>query len=66
MDNHFLTTLSASVLAGIVTTLGILVVRRFEDWGRQNAIYFACFAAGVLISVSFLRFGSSNAHAIEA
>lgn len=45
----------ASLLAGLVTTAGILVVMRFKDWGRSNATYFACFAAGVLISVSFLH-----------
>lgn len=45
----------ASLLAGLVTTLGILIVRQFGDWGRQNAVYFACFAAGVLIAVSFLH-----------
>ena len=45
----------ASLLAGLVTTCGILVVRRFKDWGHRNSTYFACFAAGVLISVSFLH-----------
>jgi len=44
-----------SLLAGLVTTVGILVVMRFRDWGRENTTYFACFAAGVLISVSFLH-----------
>lgn len=55
MDSHFMATMLASLLAGTVTTLGILIVRRFEDWGRQNSTYFACFAAGVLVSVSFLH-----------
>lgn len=45
----------ASLIAGLVTTLGILVVRRFSDWGRRNTTYFACFAAGILIAVSFLH-----------
>jgi zinc and cadmium transporter len=45
----------ASLLAGLVTTIGILTVRNFGDWGRRNAVYFACFAAGVLIAVSFLH-----------
>ena len=27
----------------------------YEAWGRANTTYFACFAAGVLISVSFLH-----------
>ena len=45
----------ASLLAGLVTTAGIYTVRNFGDWGRKNAVYFACFAAGVLIAVSFLH-----------
>lgn len=46
---------SASLLAAVVTTIGIYVIRHFEVWGRKNSTYFACFAAGVLISVSFLH-----------
>jgi len=46
---------SASLLAALVTTIGIYVIRHFEGWGRRNSTYFACFAAGVLISVSFLH-----------
>lgn len=45
----------ASSLAALVTTIGIYVIRRFEGWGRDNITYFICFAAGVLISVSFLH-----------
>ena len=47
--------MGTSSLAAIVTTIGIYVIRRFERWGRENTIYFICFAAGVLISVSFLH-----------
>lgn len=46
---------SASLSAAVVTTIGIYVIRHFEGWGRKNSTYFACFAAGVLISVSFLH-----------
>lgn len=55
METFFPIAVYASLLAGFVTTLGILVVRRFNEWGRRNSTYFACFAAGVLISVSFLH-----------
>ena len=55
MENTFWTALGASSLAAIVTTIGIYVIHRFERWGRKNTIYFICFAAGVLISVSFLH-----------
>jgi ZIP family zinc transporter/zinc and cadmium transporter len=39
----------------LVTAIGIYTIRRFEAWGRRYSIYFVCFAAGVLISVSFLH-----------
>ncbi len=55
MENTFWTALGASSLAALVTTIGIYVVRHFERWGRKNTVYFICFAAGVLISVSFLH-----------
>jgi len=55
MENTFWTAFGASFLAALVTSVGIYVIRHFERWGRQNSIYFVCFAAGVLISVSFLH-----------
>ena len=55
MDHAFLIPLVASLLAAAVTTAGLVTIRRFESWGRRNTAYFACFAAGVLISVSFLH-----------
>jgi len=55
MENTFWTAFGASSLAALVTLIGIYVVRHFEQWGRKNTVYFICFAAGVLISVSFLH-----------
>jgi zinc and cadmium transporter len=55
MDYHLWTAFAASVLAACVTTAGICAIRRFEAWGRRNTTYWACFAAGALISVSFLH-----------
>ena len=55
MEDTFWTAFGASVLAALVTSIGIHVIRRFERWGREHTIYFVCFAAGVLISVSFLH-----------
>ncbi|MEJ2400815.1 MAG: ZIP family metal transporter [Xanthomonadales bacterium] len=52
---QFWTAFGASLLAGVVTAIGIYTIRHFEDWGRRYSIYFVCFAAGVLISVSFLH-----------
>lgn len=45
----------ASSLACAITTAGILVISRYEKWGKENAVYFMSFAAGVLISVSFIH-----------
>lgn len=45
----------ASLLACAVTTAGILVIARYEKWGRKNSVYFMSFAAGVLVSVSFIH-----------
>jgi ZIP family zinc transporter len=55
MQNTFWTALATSLLAGIVTSLGIYSIRRFSDWGNRKITYFMCFAAGVLISASFLH-----------
>lgn len=55
MENNFWTAFGASMLAALVTAIGIYTVRHFEAWGRKYSIYFVCFAAGVLISVSFLH-----------
>jgi len=55
MENTFWTALTTSTLAALVTTLGIYTIRRFSDWGNRNSTYFICFAAGVLISASFLH-----------
>jgi len=45
----------ASLIAALITAIGIYTIRHFEAWGRRYSIYFVCFAAGVLISVSFLH-----------
>jgi zinc and cadmium transporter len=55
MDASFQVAAVASLLAAAVTTAGILVIRRFERWARSNTTYFGSFAAGVLVSVSFLH-----------
>lgn len=55
MPNTFWTALATSSIAALVTTLGIITIRRFTDWGHRNTAYFMCFAAGVLISASFLH-----------
>lgn len=51
----FATVILASTLACVVTIVGIYVIRRYENWGSSNISYFMSFAAGVLISVSFIH-----------
>jgi len=55
MQTTFWTALLTSLAAAVVTSLGIWTIRRFADWGHRNTAYFMCFAAGVLISASFLH-----------
>lgn len=55
MINTFWLVLAASSLAALVTTLGIVIIGRWEPWARRNTIYFMSFAAGVLISVAFIH-----------
>jgi len=55
MEHPFWPPFVASILAMIITSVGIAIILRYEVWGRKNTIYFICFAAGVLISVSFLH-----------
>jgi zinc and cadmium transporter len=55
MTNIFWTALATCTMAAAITTLGIFTIRRFSGWGQRNTTYFMCFAAGVLISASFLH-----------
>jgi zinc and cadmium transporter len=55
VQNTFLTALGASLSAAAVTTLGIWTIRHFAAWGHRNTSYFMSFAAGVLVSASFLH-----------
>jgi zinc and cadmium transporter len=55
IEATFWTVLAASGLACLVTTVGIAVISLYEDWGTEHATYFMSFAAGVLISVSFMH-----------
>jgi len=44
-----------SLFAAAVNLFGLLIIRRFEGWGRANSVLFAAFAAGVLITASLAR-----------
>lgn len=51
----FVAVLIASSLACLVTTIGIYVIGKYEKWGKEHSAYFMSFAAGVLITVSFMH-----------
>lgn len=55
MVNTFWPPAIASFLACLVTTIGIYVISKYRKWGEKHITYFMCFAAGVLISVSFIH-----------
>ena len=55
MISRFWITMFAGIIACIVTTIGIYVINKFAKWGKKNIVYFMAFAAGVLISVSFMH-----------
>ena len=67
MENSFWTALATSCLAALITSTGIYTIRKYAGWGQRNTTYFMCFAAGVLISASFLHIipksFSMNTHA---
>lgn len=55
VDTAFWAVITASCLACLVTTIGIFVISRYEKWGTEHSAYFMSFAAGVLVSVSFMH-----------
>ncbi len=54
-SNEFVWVILTSFLACLVTTIGIYVISKYEQWGKEHATCFMSFAAGVLISVSFIH-----------
>lgn len=54
-ENTFGAVLLTCFLVCLVTITGIYIIRKYEKWGFENTAYFMIFAAGVLISVSFIH-----------
>ncbi len=52
---RFLAVLTASLVSCAITTMGIHVIAKHEQWAQANTPYFISFAAGMLISVTFLH-----------
>ena len=55
INSRFAIVLATSIVAGAVTTLGIVVISRYHEWSKERSAYFVSFAAGVLITVSFMH-----------
>lgn len=55
MADTFWIVMLAALLACAVTTIGICVISKYKKWGVKYIAYFMAFAAGVLISVSFMH-----------
>lgn len=65
ISQTFAVVMLASTLACAVTTMGIIAIAKHEAWGRKNTVYFMSFAAGVLISVSFMHIIPESFHMHE-
>jgi zinc transporter ZupT len=53
--DEFLAVMLASSMACVVTAIGIFIVNRYSEWVKRQSVHFMSFAAGMLISVSFLH-----------
>jgi zinc and cadmium transporter len=65
LTNTFMVVMLASLTACAVTTVGIIVISRYQSWAMAKSIYFKSFAAGVLIAVSFLHLVPKSVHMNE-
>lgn len=54
-SNPFLGVMISSLTACGVTTLGIFLIAQYAKWSREQAHFLISFAAGVLLTVSFLH-----------
>jgi zinc transporter ZupT len=47
--------LAFSVIAGIATLIGVMLVFYKEKWARANSIYLISFAAGIMLATAFVH-----------
>ncbi len=59
----FLNVLGYSVLAGIATTVGALLVLYKYEWAKHNSIHLMSFAAGIMLALAFLHLIPEAIHA---
>jgi zinc transporter ZupT len=55
ITNTFWAVFLASLISCLVNMAGIYIISKYAQWGNRNVVYFMSFAAGVLISVSFIH-----------
>jgi len=53
--NSFGAVLLASSIACGVTTVGILLISKHQQWARKQSVHLKSFAAGLLIAISFIH-----------
>mgnify|MGYP001063655914 CR=1 FL=1 len=53
--NEFIAVMLVSLLACLMTATGIYVISKYEQLSKEYPVYFMSFAAGMLISVSFMH-----------
>ncbi|UCE14070.1 MAG: ZIP family metal transporter [Candidatus Heimdallarchaeota archaeon] len=44
-----------SLIACTATSIGMIIIWKYKEWGEKNVIYFMSFAAGLLLAVSILH-----------
>jgi len=54
-SSAFFLALGAGSTACIATTMGILIISRYQEWARRHAVYFMGFASGMLVAVSLVH-----------
>lgn len=62
----FLNVLGYSVLAGIATIAGVLLILHKYDWAKHNSIHLMSFAAGIMLALAFLHLIPEAIHLAEA
>lgn len=60
MNGAFWNAFAASLIACATTTTAIVVMQRYRSWAEREGAYFASFAAGALVSVSFLHIAPTS------
>jgi ZIP family zinc transporter/zinc and cadmium transporter len=61
----FLNVLGYSVLAGVATIAGTLLILHRYEWARHNSIHLMSFAAGIMLALAFLHLIPEAIHVVH-